>query len=308
MNAQLAAVRHVRGILRNALVWRAWQRSQIASPERGSQTSDSGGRPRSCSTRRSRSRLITWWPCTRCRPPHTAHGRGGRPTTCRCHSHAAKGSDTRSEDRLRGLRCFTGEGSVGTQGATLRRLPDAAGIGFGHRPNRHVRGILETKGVIQLTPLADGRRKDKRDRFWPKVLVGGPSECWPWQNATSDGYGMVAYKGRTQRAHVVAYLLAIGPIPARAHVHHTCENRACCNPAHLKLLAPGEHAVLHNPPRRICEHGNHKARCRVCERNRKRRERAAEHPMPEQQTKRRQQANERARRYRKRRRLTVRSA
>ena len=59
MNSQLADVSFERGIRRNALVCHEWQRSQIASPERGSQISENGLRRRSCSTRRSRSWLIT---------------------------------------------------------------------------------------------------------------------------------------------------------------------------------------------------------------------------------------------------------
>ena len=30
------------------------------------------------------------------------------------------------------------------------------------------------------------------DRFWPKVDVRGPDECWPWRAGTNGvGYGMI---------------------------------------------------------------------------------------------------------------------
>lgn len=43
-------------------------------------------------------------------------------------------------------------------------------------------------------------------------------------------------------AHRVAYQALVGPIPAGMTVDHTCHNRICCNPAHLRLLTNAENA------------------------------------------------------------------
>ena len=72
------------------------------------------------------------------------------------------------------------------------------------------------------------------DVFWKSVdRTGGPDACWPWTGfKDDDGYGRY---GR-QRAHRVAYKLAIGPIPAGFLVRHvTCDNPPCCNPVHLAI-------------------------------------------------------------------------
>lgn len=73
-------------------------------------------------------------------------------------------------------------------------------------------------------------------RYWGKVDKRGPDECWPWIGAiTSHGYGCTAYKGKVVGAHKVAYMLTNGDVPAGLEIMHSCDNRPCCNPAHLTV-------------------------------------------------------------------------
>lgn len=75
------------------------------------------------------------------------------------------------------------------------------------------------------------------ERFWSKVDMRGPADCWPWIAAVDrcTGYGNFYYQGRTRTAHRVALLLSGVTILPGLHVRHTCDNRICCNPAHLLL-------------------------------------------------------------------------
>lgn len=79
-------------------------------------------------------------------------------------------------------------------------------------------------------------------RFWPKVDVRTPDECWEWKACrNTHGYGRVSGKkigGKKHRlgAHRVAWMLANGADSTWGlHVLHKCDNPPCCNPDHLFL-------------------------------------------------------------------------
>lgn len=73
-------------------------------------------------------------------------------------------------------------------------------------------------------------------RFWAKVDVRGPDECWPYlAPGDKDGYRRVGMGGRLILVHRVAWVFTFGPIPPHMLVCHSCDNPPCCNPAHLWL-------------------------------------------------------------------------
>lgn len=124
------------------------------------------------------------------------------------------------------------------------------------------------------------------DRFWAKVTVAD-SGCWEWQASRFPaGYGKFWLNGKTERAHRVAYMFSVGPIPEGLEIDHKCVNPPCVRPDHLEAVTSkvnSQRSKSANREKTHCPQGHPYSgdnlyrrndggrECRACHRERQRR-------------------------------------
>lgn len=73
-------------------------------------------------------------------------------------------------------------------------------------------------------------------------------ECWVYQGAKRDGYGLMRVNGKHQSVHRILYESMVAPIPSGFTIDHLCRNHSCVNPAHLQPVTGKENTLRGDGP------------------------------------------------------------
>lgn len=109
---------------------------------------------------------------------------------------------------------------------------------------------------------AEGRRQVV-DRLIGKIEVRTDGECWPWiGHCQATGHGHLKVFGKITIASRLMLEIALERPLERGEVcRHTCDTRACCNPAHLVAGTQRENLQDARERRRVASgHRHHNAR------------------------------------------------
>jgi hypothetical protein len=103
------------------------------------------------------------------------------------------------------------------------------------------------------------------EQFWAKVAVtADDSKCWEWQRGVAaNGYGATRLNNKNVRSHRVAWYLTHGTWPSDL-ILHSCDNRRCCNPNHLRVGTPADNAAdMVSRGRQLRGERNHQAKLKI---------------------------------------------
>lgn len=126
--------------------------------------------------------------------------------------------------------------------------------------------------------------KKEAGKLFSKISVDPISGCWNWIGKLDNGYGRITFRGKRRGVHRLMFLWKNGELPEwrdknSKEIDHICNNRACCNPEHLRLVSCKENVLRGKGPTAInsqktrCIHGHeslyvvgNRRRCRECRR------------------------------------------
>lgn len=123
------------------------------------------------------------------------------------------------------------------------------------------------------------------ERFWSRVSIGTPWQCWTWNGSIHPRYGYGAFwaDGGKIGAHRFVALRYLS-MPTSSQANHRCGNPSCVNPLHLyagdqsqNMRDRRAHGTDHNASKTHCAQGHpytdentytYKGRrnCRACNR------------------------------------------
>ena len=83
-------------------------------------------------------------------------------------------------------------------------------------------------------------------KIYGKINIDEATMCWRYTggNNGKNRYGRVYARGKMHGVHRLIYEIFHRQVPEGKEVHHVCDVRNCCNPAHLEATTHQRNAAL----------------------------------------------------------------
>ena len=133
------------------------------------------------------------------------------------------------------LRADAGDADCSAAAAEILRLRRIAGLHEG--PRKRTRDFTEKCKAINPKYRVPAHGIPVHERVLARIVKDEQTGCWVWQGGCGyNGYARLRRgdDGKPVLCHRVVYEHFFGPIPEGLVVMHTCDNRRCLNPEHLR--------------------------------------------------------------------------
>ena len=92
--------------------------------------------------------------------------------------------------------------------------------------------------------VTEDNKEALKKLFWNSVKEKDPEKCWHWRGKKRNHYPRMYWSGSSTTVHRVTFELFYGiPPQDKPYILHSCDNKSCVNPNHLRCGTSRHNAI-----------------------------------------------------------------